>query len=99
MFPITYNKDKKYILVAYHCDSNTIHVEPLKTRTGLDLKTAYHKLHSILTNRGLKPSLHIMDNECPNVLKRFMREVNEKFQLVPPNIHRKNSEEWSIQNF
>ena len=59
-------------MVAYHYYSNTIHAEPLKTRTGLELKTAYHKLHSLLTNRGLKPSLHIMDNECPNVLKTFM---------------------------
>ena len=70
-FSITYKKVNKYILVAYHYDSNTIHAEPLKTRSGLDLKTAYHKLHSLLTNRGLKPSLNILDNECPNVLKNI----------------------------
>ena len=28
-----------------------------------------------------------------------MRKVNEKFQLVPPHIHRRNSAERSIQNF
>ena len=51
-FLITSSKGDKYILVAYHYDSNTIHAEPLKTRTGLELKTAYHKLHTLLTNRG-----------------------------------------------
>ena len=98
-FPIKYSKGNKYILVAYHYDSNTIHVEPLKTWTGLELKTAYHKLHNLFTNRGLKHSLHIMNNECPNVLIRFMREVNDKFQLVPTHIHHINSEEQAIRTF
>ena len=86
-------KRQKYILVAYHYDSNTIHAEPLKTRTGLELKIAYHKLHSLFTNRGLKPNLQIMDNECPNVIKTFIIDVNEKFQLFPPHIHCRNSSE------
>ena len=79
-FPITSSKGDKYILVDYHYNSNTIHAEPMKMRTGLELKSAYNKIHILLTNRGLQPSLHIMDNECPNVIKSFMREVNEKFQ-------------------
>ena len=76
-FKSTYSQGNKYILVAYHYYSNTIHTEPFKTRTGLHLKTDNHKLYSLLTKRGLKPSLHILDNECPNVLKTFMMEVNE----------------------
>ena len=72
---------------------------PLKTRSGLDLKTTYQKLHIFLTRRGLKPHLHILDNKCSNVHKNFMREVNEKFQLVPPHIHRRNSAEQAIQTF
>ena len=85
-FPVTSRKGNNYILVAYHFDSNTIHAEPLKTRSGLDLTAAYQKIHSLLTNRGLRPHLHILDNECPNVLNFIMREVNEKFQLFPPYI-------------
>ena len=97
--PVTFIRVNKYILVAYHYDSNTIHSESLKTRSGLDLTTAYQKLHSLLTNRGLKPHLHILDNKCPNILKNFVREVNEKFQLVPPHNHRRNSAERSIRTF
>ena len=67
-FQVTSRKGNKYILVAYHYDSNTIHAEPLKTRLGLDLTDAYQKLHSLLTNIGMIPHLHILDNECPNVL-------------------------------
>ena len=85
--------------MAYHYYPNTIHAEPLKTRAGLELKTVYHKLHNLLTNRFLKPSLHILNNECPNVLKKFMIEVNYKLQLVPTHIHCINSVEQSIRTF
>ena len=98
-FPVTSSKGNNYILVAYHYNSNIIHAETLKTRSGLDLTAAYQKLHSLLTNRGLRPRLHILDNECPNFLNFFMREVNEQFQLVPPHIHRRNSEEQAIRTF
>ena len=77
--PSYMQQGNKYILFAYHYDSNTIHAEPLKTRSALDLKTAYQKLHRLLTNRGLKLHLHILDNECPNFLQKFMREVNKNF--------------------
>ena len=33
------------------------------------------------------------------MLKTFTREVNEKFQLVPPHIHHRNSAERAIRNF
>ena len=42
-FPDTYSKGNKYILVAYHYESDTIHAEPLKKRSGLDLNTASPK--------------------------------------------------------
>ena len=45
-FPVTSSKGNKYILISDPYNSNTIHTEPLKTRSGLDLATAYQKLHS-----------------------------------------------------
>ena len=62
-FPVTSSKGNKYILVTYHYDSNTLHAEPLKKRSGLDLTAAYQKLRSLLTNRGFIPHIHILDNE------------------------------------
>ena len=98
-FPITSSKGNKYILVDYHQDSNNIHAEPFKTQTGVELKSAYHKIHNLLDDKCLQPSLHILYNECPNVIKTFMREVNEIFQLVPPHVHRINLVERDIQAF
>ena len=47
----------------------------------------------------MRPHLHILDNECPNVLKTFMRELNKTFQLVQPHIYRRNSVERAISTF
>ena len=33
-FPVTSSRGHKYIMVAYHYDSNAIHAEPLKTKKG-----------------------------------------------------------------
>ena len=96
---VTSSKFNEYILVAYHYDANTIHDEPLNRISGLDLTASYQKLHSLLTNRGLIPHLHILDNECTNVLNKFMRELNKQFQLVPPQIHWRNSAERAIRTF
>ena len=83
----------------YLYDSNTIHAEPLIKLTGVEFKIVHHKIHTLLNDRGLQPSLHILDNEFPNVIKTFMRKVNGKFQLIPPHTHRRYSEERSIRTF
>ena len=66
-------------MLVYHYDTNTIHAETLNTRTGLELTAAYEKIHKLLTERGLQPKLHILDNECPDGLKTFMHKVNGIF--------------------
>ena len=53
----------------------------------------------MLTSRGLKPKLHILDNECSETFISFMLSVDENYQLVPPHIHRRNAVEISIQTF
>ena len=88
-----------YLCCAYDYDSNTIHAEPMKTKTGTELMTTYQSIQNLLSERGLTPKLHLLDNECPQVLKTFMNTVQESFQLVPPHIHRRNAAERAIQTF
>ena len=98
-FPVTSSRGHKYLCCAYDYDSNTIHAEPMKTKTGTELMTTYQSIQTLLSERGLIPKLHILDNECPQVLKPFMNNVQETFQLVPPHIHRRNAAERAIQTF
>ena len=71
----------------------------MKSRKVSELTTLYAKIQKILTSRGLNPKLHILDNECSQTSINFMLSVYEKYQLVPPHIHRRNAAERAIQTF
>ena len=61
-FPVTSSRGHKYICCAYDIDSNTIHAEPMRTKTGTELTTTYQRIQNLLSERGLTPKLHILDN-------------------------------------
>lgn len=96
-FAVTSSRGNKYIMVAYDYDSNTIHAEAMKSRTGGEPKAAYKKIQTLLASRGLKPNVHFLDNECADTFKQLMTEAGEEYQLVPPHVHRKNAAERALQ--
>jgi hypothetical protein len=98
-FPVTSSRGNKYVMIVYDYDSNAILAEPLKSRNEVELLRAYTKIHTELSDRGLKPNLQILDNECPGQLKKFMKQNNVKFQLVPPVVHRRNAAERAISTW
>ena len=98
-FPVTSIRGFKYIMVAYDHDSNTIHAKPMKNCSGPELLKNYTEIHNLLSESGLAPKMHYLDNECPTVLQKFMTAKDERFQLVPPHLHRRNSAERVIQTF
>jgi hypothetical protein len=95
-FPVTSSRGSKYVMIVYDYDSNAILAEPLASRNESDLLRAYTKLHTYLTERGLKPVLQKLDNEAPGKLQSFMRQNDVSFQLVPPRQHRRNAAERAI---
>ena len=97
--PVTSTWGNKYILVAYNFDSNTMNAEPTKSCTDLDLLKAYKQIQILLEQRGLKLRIHFLNNECPNIFKTLMQEKEEKYQLAPPHIHRRNAAEKAIGTF
>ena len=56
-------------------------------------------MRKLLCSRGLTPRTHILDNGCSKVLKEYMEEENETFQLVPTHLHPRNATERAIQTF
>ena len=56
-------------------------------------------MRKLLCSRGLTPKTHVLDNKCSKVLKEYLEEENETFQLVPPHLHQQNAAERSIQTF
>ena len=98
-FLVTSSRGYKYIMIAYDYNSNNIPAEPIKQRTSLHINNAYQTMRKFLCIRGLTPKTHVLDNKCSKVLKEYMEEENETFQLVPPHLHQQNAAERAIQTF
>ena len=61
---------------------------------------AFQIVYDYLIEKNFKPKLHVMDNECPKVIKTFIEnENNVTLQFVEPHKHRVNAAERSIQTF
>jgi hypothetical protein len=89
----------QYLFVLYDYDSNTIHAEPIPSRTKHQILQAFKKVTTKLERCGFKPQLHRLDNEASNLLKDYMHDQNIDFQLTPVGIHRRNLAERAIQTF
>ena len=55
-------------MVAYDYDSNKIHSEPMKNCSSPELLKGYTTIHNLLSERGLAPKMHYLENEFPKVL-------------------------------
>ena len=98
-FPHKSSRGYEYLLITYDFDSNAILAEPLKNRTGLEIKRAWTLTYTKLPTRGSIPKLYILDNEISSSLKSALKKHNCTYQLVPPHVHRRNAAERAIRTF
>ena len=71
-FPIESFRQMKYIFVCYAYQPNAILVRPMKSRSSACMVEAYQSIYEYLTDRGFKPKLNVMDNECSKVVKAYL---------------------------
>ena len=83
----------------YDHDSNAILVHPLKTRQASEITQAWTNLHTKLSRHGHEIKHLILDNECSHDLRQAFKKNKIDFQLVPPNVHRRNAAERAIRTF
>ena len=62
-FPIRSRSGNEYIMIAYHCDSNTILQAPFVNRKDKHIIRAYNSIMKKLTDRGHHVDIQILDNE------------------------------------
>ena len=98
-FSITSSKGIKYVMVLFAHDINAILAEPMKNRSQEEIIRVTTKMYEYLTNRGFKSHVQILDNECPEALKKYFRNNDVAYQLVPHHLHRNNAAEWAIATF
>ena len=97
-FVVASSTGNNYLLVVYDYDSNGILVEPMKNRTANSILQAFTTIHArLVAAAGLRPQLQRLDNECSEALKAFLSKESIDFQLIPPNVHRRNAAERAIR--
>jgi hypothetical protein len=72
---------------------------PLKSRQASELTAAWTKLYQKLQDNGHAPTLHMLDNECSDELKKAFKKHGVDYQRVPPHSHRRNAAERAIQTW
>ena len=87
-------------MLAYHCDSNAILVEPFQSSNDRHHIPAYMRLMTRLQAHGHTVSHHVHDNEAST---EFIHAITEDwkatYQLMPPDIHCRNLAKHAIQTF
>ena len=89
----------QYIMVTLHGPSNAILVQPFPSKHDSHRIAAYNDVYARLTSAGQPPTLHILDNEVSGTFQKAIMANNCTFQLVPPNVHRRNAAERAICTF
>ena len=98
-FPYTSSRGNKYLYIMFDHDSNGILVAPLKNRNDNRIVEAWKFLFSKLTKHGHETKMFVLDKEFSSQLKDMLKINNLKYQLVPPNVYRRNAAARAIQTF
>ena len=99
-FPVRARSGNQYVMIAYHADGNLILQQPFKTKSDTHRIAAYDTIMTRLAAKGLSVDLQIMDNEASTAFKQSITFAwRAKFQLVPPDMHRRNRAERAIRTF
>ena len=87
-------------MIAYHCNSNTILQAPFVNRKDKHRIRAYNSIIQKLADRGHHLEIKILDNEVSAEFKKKIKnDWGATYQLVPPNVHRRNIAERVIRTF
>ncbi len=85
--------------VLYHYKSNAILATPITGLNDVSIFNAYKAYFDVLTAKGFKPKLNIMDNQATKHIKKYLTENYCKLQVVEPHNHRVNTAKRAIQTF
>ena len=78
---------------------NAILAKPMRNRTAGEMVRAYQAIMKRLKRANVKPTVHVLDNECSAEMKVAIEGNSLMYQLVPPNDHRRNAAEKAVQIF
>ena len=98
-FPCKSSSGNEYVLVAYHCESNSFIAQALKNRRAETITVPWQVIHNMYTQGGIASDTYVMDNENSTEFITALTKNDTSYQLVPPHTHRRNLAERAIQTF
>jgi len=96
-FLVCARSGNQYVVIAYHIEGNLILQQTFPTKADKHHIPTFNTIMTSLTAQGLSVDLNIRDNKASTDFKRVITKTwLAKFQLVPPDMHRKNKAEQMI---
>ena len=86
-FPIQSYVGVNYIFVCYVYKLNIILLQTMKRRKTKDMLQAFDSIYDELEEKGHRPTLHVLDNECSRAVKKFLRKKDTDIQIVEAHNH------------
>jgi len=71
-FPVVSYKGNKLMFVAYEYRSNAIIAKPIRSNSDESLVTAFKEVYEYLSDKGFKPKLNVMDNQCSKAVQKYL---------------------------
>ncbi len=99
LFPFMSYNGSICFFILYHYESNSILAMPITGLKDVSIYKAYKQQFELLTSKGFKPKLNIMDSQATKHIKTFLTKNDCKLQLVELHNHRVNTAERAIQTF
>jgi hypothetical protein len=90
----------QYVMIAFHANDNLILQQAFKSKSDRHRIAAYNTIMTRLVARGLSIDFQILDNKASSAYKKVITfKWSATFQLVPPDMHRRNQAERAICMF
>ena len=98
-FPVVSSWGKKYMMVLVDVDSGSIWAKAMKNRTEGETIQAHRRALLRMKLCVIVPKWQILHNKASSLYKQEIRDMNMKYQLVPPDDHQRNISEKTIQTW
>ena len=87
--PVCSRSGNRYIMIAYHVDTNSILVSAFQSRNDRNCMAAYNIIMSRFKSKVHSVDLQVLDNEASSVYRcTIVDKWNCTFQLVLPDVYR-----------
>ena len=75
-FPVPLYHGNRYVMVVYVYKSNVILLHPMKNCEKDTIVATFKDIYNYLHKPKFASNLHVLDNECSNILKDFIKNKN-----------------------